>query len=77
MIFEPTDAGLKYRGAQRYLESRLGAANRTLSHFTAVDGTLDAGRNAAKRSKRARLEPEFGRRWKKGGTPRVKIAVRA
>lgn len=70
----------KYQREQRDFERRAKATTVrwNSSPVTAGgQGTRVAGRNAAKRSKRARLEPKFGRRWKKHGVGAMDLAVSA
>lgn len=74
VFFEPLP---QYQQEQRDFEARANAtallwnsAPKTLGG----QGTMVLGRNAAKRSLRAAIEPKYGRRWKKQHVARLAVA---
>lgn len=74
------DPRYAYRRVQRSLAQRAKATKLVWASWSKAlggQGTMVKGRNAAKRSLRARLEPEYGRRWKKQHPPRMDLAVSA
>jgi hypothetical protein len=79
-LFEILPPLPKYQQEQRDFEARAkdcGVVWNSSSKALGGNGTRVAGRNAAKRSKRAALEPKYGRRWKKYGVGAMPLAVSA